>query len=346
MDKKLILNAEELKPSRDDFEVTGVFNPAITRYKDGYVMIARVAETPINTNPSKHLVAFYDDFNELIVKEIPKDSTEYDFSDLRIIRNETDSFLTSISHFRVAYSEDKDNFDLNGARIIKPEVPYEAYGIEDPRITEIDGHYYITYTAVSPYGINGALMRTEDFETFERLGNIFHADNKDCVLFPDKIGGRFVALHRPSGTDFAPLDIWTASSCDLIGWGDHRVIRKARVPYEKSERVGGGAVPIRTERGWLVIYHSANSNRQYHLAAMLLDKDDVTRVLMRSKKPLVNPEESFETEGFINDVVFTCGAIENGSSLDIYYGACDKSIARCTMQMEEIWNNMEGVDYE
>lgn len=346
MDKKLIIDVDDIQPSRKDFQVLGVFNPAITRYKDGYIMIARVAETPINKDDSRHLVVYYDDSNRLQVKEISKEDSAYDFSDLRVIRNSTESYLTSISHFRVAYSEDKDCFDFNEAEILKPSTPYEAYGIEDPRITAIGDSYYITYTAVSPFGINSALMRTKDFKGFERLGNIFHADNKDCVLFPKKVNDRFMALHRPSGTDFAPLDIWSASSCDLIGWGDHKVIKNARITYTESERVGGGAVPILTDKGWLVIYHSANSAKQYHLAAMVLDKEDVTKVLMRSKEPLLYPEKSYETEGFVNDVVFTCGVIENPSSLDIYYGACDKHIARCTMQMEEIWNNMEGVEHE
>jgi predicted GH43/DUF377 family glycosyl hydrolase len=224
-----------------------------------------------------------------------------------------------------------------------PNNLYEEYGIEDPRITKIGEDYYVTYAAVSRHGITVRLLVTKDFQTFEEKGNIFHSDNKDCVLFPDKINGKYFCLHRPSYSQFGRPDIWTAESDNLSDWGNHKIMCEARVPYAVSARVGAGAPPFLSNEGWIEIYHSADDANRYHLAALLLDKNDPNKVLKRSKQPLVEPTEPFEQKGFMNDVVFTCGLIEEEAGIQIYYGACDESIGRCFVAYQDLFNNLEAV---
>ncbi len=343
MEKQLIIEASSIKPTRPDFEVIGVFNPAITKYRNEYIMMARVAERVKQTDDNFILIPHYSHNEGICIHKLPKNSPDFDYSDRRIIKNCNDSFLTSVSHLRIFKSVDGINFDLENGIIIFPDNIYEEYGIEDPRITKLDDAFYVTFTAVSSNGINVRLMKTTDFVTFKRMGNIFHSDNKDCVIFPQKINGKYFALHRPSISQFGKLDIWTATSENLSDWGNHQIMPGARVEYQESIRVGAGAVPFLTDKGFVVIYHSANKHHNYHLCAMLLDKDDPNIVLKKSTKPLIKPTEQYEMSGFVNNVVFTCGLINKDKDVYVYYGVCDENIAMCHLTMQEIWNNL-GVD--
>ena len=344
MEKKLILEPSMLKPTRSDFEVIGVFNPAITKYQDHFIMIARVAERAIQSDPDHYLLPHYEHDKGVCIRKVPRDSNDYDYSDCRLVKNHEATYLTSVSHLRIMKSVDGIAFDLDNAIILFPDNIYEEYGIEDPRITKIGDTYYITFTAVSSNGINVRLIKTTDFLSFKRLGNIFHSDNKDCVIFPEKINGKYFALHRPSISQFGRLDIWTAQSENLTDWGNHQVLMDARIDYQESIRVGGGAVPVLTDKGWLVIYHSADKKHRYHLTAMLLDLDDPQKVLMRSEKPLIEPTEAYEKIGFVNDVVFTCGLVQENNEVLVYYGACDERVALCKLSLPEIYLNLREVN--
>ncbi|MDY0345653.1 MAG: glycoside hydrolase family 130 protein [Bacilli bacterium] len=341
MEKKLIIRRSELKPSRKELSVLGVFNPAVIKIGNETIMLARVAEIARSDDRKYFTVATYAD-RHIKYTKIDRFDSRYDFADARVIRNHQQNYLTSISHFRLAKSDDGINFVFTNTRIM-PETEYESYGIEDPHITEIEGNYYITYSAISEHGINVALMVTKDFFTFERLGIILPFDNKDCVIFPKKINNHYYLYHRPSKSDFAQLDMWTAESNNLLHWGNHRIVQQARPSYEDCARVGAGAVPFLTERGWIVIYHAADEKHRYHLAALLVDKENPNKILMRSKKPLIAPTEDYEKNGFFNDVVFTCGLTRNDNDVTIYYGVCDENIAMCKMSLEEIYMNMEEV---
>ncbi len=342
MNKRLLIDYKDIKPSCKDLEVIGIFNPSVIKFNGEVIMIARVAEKVKQKKENTHyLVPSYKENKGLMVIEVPK-SKEYDYTDVRVIRNHKKNYLTSMSHFRILRSTDGINFTFNNEYIM-PNNIYEEYGIEDPRITKIGKTYYITYTAVSSCGMNVALIKTNDFIKFERLGNIFHSDNKDCVIFPEKINGKYFALHRPNISQFGKLDIWTAESSNLIDWGNHKIMLKARVNYTDSSRVGAGAVPLLTERGWLVIYHSADHNNRYHLTAMVLSKDNPNKIIMKSKRPLLEPTEVYEKEGFFQNVVFTCGLLADKDFLDIYYGVCDDSIAYAKLSWKQLWENLEEV---
>lgn len=344
MEKRLIIRCSDLRASRKDLRVLGVFNPAVIKKGEETIMLVRVAEASICNDKAVFRVPTWHK-NKFKFIEVNRHDTNFDFSDARVIRNHEQNYLTSISHFRVARSLDGVNFIFDNTRVM-PENDYESYGIEDPRITEIGDLYYITYSAISEHGINVGLMLTKDFVTFTRRGIILPFDNKDCVIFPKKINGNYYAFHRPSKSDFGQLDMWTSESPDLLHWGNHLVVSEARPAYQKSARVGAGAVPFLTERGWLAIYHAADNEHHYHLAALLLDKNNPTHVLMRSRKPLLSPEEDFEKNGFFGNVVFTCGVTNDKDVITIYYGVCDENIAMCKMPLNDIFANMEVVNDE
>ena len=342
MFKKKITDHSAIKPSDDRLEVIGAFNPAVIR-TDGYTyMILRVAERAKQTDKDKFLVPVYDAAEGLKIVGVPK-SDGYDFSDARVIRKGDEFYLTSISHFRVGKSKDGVNFDFSDGVCIFPKTEYEEYGIEDARITAIDGEFYITYTAVNRNGTYVALMTTKDLVDFERKGVLFSRDDKDCVIFPEKIGGKYYAMHRPATEENEKLDIFIAESEDMTSWTNDGALEGARLEFFDCVRLGAGAVPIGTDEGYLAVYHGADQKDRYVLAAMLLDQNDPRKVLARSKKPLVEPTEDFEKHGFMNDVVFTCGLTEEGDELMIYYGVCDLDVAVASVSLSEIRDNMEAL---
>ncbi|KKK60329.1 hypothetical protein LCGC14_3025440, partial [marine sediment metagenome] len=168
--------------------------------------------------------------------------------------------LTGRSVFALGRSENGIHFKIEDEPVMQPceeegcFKEYERKGIEDPRITKIGEVYYIMYTAVSAYGPLLAIAKTEDFKKFERVGLVSQPDNKDGVLFPEKINGSYVKLDRPH-SDISPWAVWVSFSPDMIHWGQSKVIFQP-VPYHWDEmKIGPGATPIKTAQGWLNIYH-------------------------------------------------------------------------------------------
>jgi predicted GH43/DUF377 family glycosyl hydrolase len=255
------------------------------------------------------------------------------------------TWLTSISHLRVARSADGIHFEIEPSPALAPAAEQEAFGVEDARITLIDGTYWINYTAVSPHGIATALASTRDFRTFERHGVIFPPDNRDVTIFPERIDGRYLALHRPMPTGIGTPAIWAASSPDLIAWGGHRLVAAARAGCWDDVKVGGGAVPFRVRVDgrdhWLAIYHGVTgSPPRYSLGALLLDGRDPARVVARSRTPILAPEAAYEREGFFGGVVFTCGALADGELVRIYYGAADGVTAVADLSLGAILSTL------
>jgi predicted GH43/DUF377 family glycosyl hydrolase len=220
---------------------------------------------------------------------------------------------------------------------------YEEYGIEDPRITKMDDVYYITYTCYSRYAPCVGLARTRDFHTFERMGIIALPQNKDVVLFPEKVGGRYARLDRPSivvGKCEVSGDIWLSYSPDLLHWGDPRPVMRPRPGRWDSKKIGAGAPPIKTERGWLEIYHGVRktgSGVLYRLGAVLLDLEDPSRVVGRTAGHILSPTTTEDFLGDVMNVVFTCGVIlEDDGELKVYYGAADQVMCLATASMDDL----------
>jgi predicted GH43/DUF377 family glycosyl hydrolase len=338
-----IIRPEDVKPSQAGFEVIGVFNAGAARLGDNVVLLLRVAERPVNDDPAVVLTALYEiSQRKLVRKKFSVSDPEVDFSDPRLIKTTAGTYLTSISHFRLARSKDGIHFDIEEAPAICPETAHETFGVEDPRITVIDGTYYIDYVAVSALGVTTCLVSTQDFRSFRRHGVIFCPDNKDVALFPEKIGDRFYALHRPVSPLFGKQDIWLAESPDLMGWGNHRHLFGPRVQFWDEAKVGAGAVPLKVEQGWLEVYHGVDRDNRYCLGAVLLDGDEPWKVLARSTEPIFEPETRYECAGFFGNVVFTCGLLHEGDTLKLYYGAADTTICYAELSLQEIVRSLQS----
>jgi beta-1,2-mannobiose phosphorylase / 1,2-beta-oligomannan phosphorylase len=329
-----------VRPSLPELEVVGVFNPAVTRHDGDVVALLRVAES-LREVPSGEVAATTFNDGRLEVHSWQRDAKDVDASDPRVIMEEGRTWLTSLSHLRVARSKDGVRFDVEPTPALFPANAYEEFGIEDPRITSIGATYWINYTAVSRLGIATALASTRDFRTFERHGIIFPPPNRDVTIFPERIDGRYVALHRPMPTGIGEQAIWIASSADLKAWGDHRFVAGARSGYWDDAKIGGGAVPFRVRAGnadaWLAIYHGVTqSSTAYSLGALLLDARDPSRVIARSREPILKPEAAYERQGFFGGVVFTCGALVDGDVVRVYYGAADGVTAVADLSLQHI----------
>jgi len=335
-----------VRPSRPDLEVVGVFNPGVTRHESDVLLLLRVAEAPLRSPTGAVAAPVYDAVSgRLEVRRWPVGTGGLDVSDPRVVVVDGRTWLTSISHLRVARSTDGIHFEVEPAPALSPATEFESFGIEDPRITLIDGTYWINYTAVSPYGIATALASTRDFRTFERHGIIFPPPNRDVAIFPESIGGRYAALHRPMPEGVGEPAIWIGWSADLKAWGDHRVVASARPDHWDDGKVGGGAVPLRVRAGghdaWLAVYHGVTrAPIEYSLGALLLDGCDPGRVIARSREPILRPETTYEREGFFGGVVFTCGLLAEGDRVRVYYGAADGVTAVADLSLDAILNGL------
>lgn len=341
-----ILTPAMVRPSRSDLEVVGVFNPAVTRYEKDVLLLLRVAEAPLRHSAAEVAApTFNASSGGLEVQRWAVDTEGLDVSDPRMVVFDGRTWLTSLSHFRVARSTDGIHFDVEPAPAMSPATELECFGIEDPRITLLDGTYWINYTAVSPHGIATALASTRDFRTFERHGIVFSPPNRDVTIFPEQIGGRYAALHRPMPEGLGEPAIWLGWSSDLTAWGDHRPVAGARHGSWDDAKVGGGAVPFRVRAGaqhaWLAVYHGVSrSPLEYSLGTLLLDARDPARVIARSRYPILKPEAAHEREGFFGGVVFTCGLLAEGDRVRIYYGAADGVTAVADLSLDEILRSL------
>ncbi len=333
-----LITPAHVTPSRPGFEVIGAFNAGVTRFGDEIILLLRVAERPVSNDPHIAQAPYYTPDGELVLKTFDRGNPDYDFSDPRKISHHQtgELYLTSISHLRLARSTDGLHFTIDAQPWLTPATRYEAFGIEDARITFIDDRYTVNYTAVSSYGIATALVTTRDFTTVERHGIIFAPSNRDVALFPHKIGGHYVCYHRPMPGFFGSMNIWIASSPDLLRWGDHQVVLESRPGGWEGGRVGGGAPPLWTEQGWLSIYHAADPHDRYCLGAFLTPHDEPGRVIRQALQPIFWPEAPYETQGFFPNVVFSCGALLDGDRLRVYYGASDESIGLAEASVDDV----------
>ena len=216
---------------------------------------------------------------------------------------------------------------------------YEAFGVEDPRISCIDGMYYITYSAYSKHGVRIGLAKTTDFSSIERISLITEADYRNVVIFPEKINGRYVRLDRPHSA-ISPWAIWISYSKDLIYWGESELIMMP-VPYHWDEmKIGPGATPIKTDHGWLSIYHGVFPTMDgaiYRLGVALHDLKDPAKIIGVGDSWILQPEDPWEVTGYVHNVVFTCGAIaEPDGSVKIYWGGADSVMCVGTARIDDL----------
>lgn len=322
------------------FEVIGTFNPAATRLNGETLLLIRVAKRPVG-QPADEVWAPVYDVNQGDYTFLKFRRDEVDDDDPRVILKDGKQYLTSISELYVARIDTEGHLEIEQTPFMTPVDIYEEYGLEDPRITLIDDTYYITYTACSRHGLSVRLASTKDFRTVKRVGLILPPNNKDCVLFPEKLNDKYILLHRPSVAGVPSPEIWISTSPDLLHWGDHRFLAAADKGWEHN-RIGSGAPPIRTSEGWLLFYHGADDHSTYYLGAMLLDLEEPWRSIGRTTEPLMSPQAPYEEEGFFSGVVFATGVVTDDDTLNIYYGAADSTTCHVTCQLTDLLNTMQA----
>ena len=272
-----------------------------------------------------------------------------------------------ISRIGYASSTDGYSFARSNHIALEPTQDYEQYGIEDPRMVEIDNQVYITYVILSAYVTDGAIVEastalatTTDFLKYTRLGVITTkgSNNKDVVLFPEKMSqqqqrssvlsssssnntdgtGKYFFLHRPSGWIGSKYgvnkpSIWLGEGNALTNFEKHTLLLKPEEDWEEL-KVGAGPPPIKTRTGWLVIYHGVNRDKVYRAGAALLDLRDPSKIIGRTKTPILEPKEPYEKFGDVSSVVFPTGAcVVDNDKLFVYYGGADRVCCLATADL-------------
>ena len=335
-----LLRPSDLKPGIDGMEIVSLLNPGVFKFKNKIWLLLRVAERPKQVE-NKISFPVYNEKGEIEILSFDKDDPQLNASDPRVINYKGKDYLTTLSYLRLVYSDDGIHFHEDEKYPpIFGKGNLETFGIEDCRVATTAEGFNLTFTAVSEFGVGVGLIRTNDWINYTREGMIFSPHNKDCAIFEEKINDTYYALHRPSSPELGGNYIWIAQSPDLIHWGNHKCIATSRPGMWDSARVGAGAAPIKTDKGWLEIYHGANSDHRYCLGALLLDIDDPSKVLARSIYPIMEPIESYETTGFFGNVVFTNGHYVEEDNLVIYYGASDEVICGAKFSISEILSTL------
>ena len=345
-----LIVAADVPPSNPAYRVRGAFNPAACRFGEETLLLLRVAED-VPAAPGRiavPLVRFEDGRGFADVLDVGLSGPGVIPRDTRGVCVDGVEYLSTLSHLRLARSTDGVRFTVEPEPFLFPATPAERFGVEDARITPLpndapgqDGGgvtYWINFTVVSGDGWCTALASTTDFRTVTRHGVIFPPANKDVSLFPQRCGtgdkAKWWALHRPNNEGFGKASVWTATSPDLLHWGDHRCVLRPRpgVEYEGT-KIGGGPPCLLTAEGWIQVYHGKSATGAYALFAALLDRHDPSVVLARGAEPFLTPEAEYERTGFFPNVVFANGlthdppdadgALPADAAVHLYYGACD-----------------------
>ncbi len=324
-----------------EFEALFKTSPIITRYPDPVLTKDDVpydSSLTFNAGVIKHngkyIMLFRNDYG----------ATEEDYKEGRYFEGTN-----------LGYAESEDGIHFK----VSPEPAFELKNEEfsrayDPRITYLDGRFYICFAADSEHGIRGGICVTDDFKNFEIL-HLSVPDNRNMVLFPEKIGGKYVRLERPmpvysrGGKD--RFDIWLSESPDLVYWGNSKLVLACEdVPF-CNDKIGPAAPPLKTDKGWLCIFHSVDRDdsrgingweqwgwtKRYVIGIMLLDLEDPSKVIGMSKVPLMVPEGKHELEGgFRNNALFPCAMFEENGMVKIYYSAGDMVIRLAEAKLSDL----------
>ncbi len=282
-----------------------------------------------------------------------------------------------IIRFGLATSEDGVNFTrVSDQPAFGPSLDGEDSGcIEDPRIVKFDDYFYVTYafrpTAPGRYWefghdevvtedmgpnapkfinsnmANTGLAITKDFKKWRRLGRITDSniDDRDVIIFPEKVNGKFAMLHRPKewiGEEYGTMRpaIWLRFSDDMLVWNEPSHLLMNGIEGTWEEKIGGSTPPIKTDKGWFMLYHGVENGGlgYYRVGAVMLDLEDPTKVIARTKDYIMEPEHDYEIDGFYKGCVFPTGNVVVDGTLYVYYGGADRFIGVATAHFEELVN--------
>ncbi len=239
-----------------------------------------------------------------------------------------------INNLGYAVSQDGLNFNRLEKPILANDVEQELRGPEDPRIVKIGATFYMMYT-----GYGGrfdedwriCLASSQNLINWQRHGVMLDEPNKDASLFPEKIKGQYVMLHR------RPPNIWLAYSDDLKHWHNHTLVMEIRPDSAwESKKIGIGGPPVKVAGGWLLIYHGVSQDNRYSLGIALLDLKEPSKVIARQAEPILEAELDWEINGYVPNVVFSCGQAIIDAEIYVYYGGADTVIGVASLKMGDI----------
>lgn len=253
---------------------------------------------------------------------------------------------TGIPHIYLGRSSDALNWCFEPEKIPfidengEPFMPIYAY---DPRLVRIEDTYYVMWCQ-DAYGPTIGIAATKDFKTFTRLENPYLPFNRNAVLFPRRVNGKYLMLSRPSDSGHTPFgDIYLSESPDMEYWGHHRHVMGRSDNWWENLKIGGGAAPIETDEGWLLLYHGVVNTCNgyvYSIGAAILDIDEPSKVLHRCDSYILTPEEWYEERGFVPNVCFPCAALCDAESgrIAVYYGCADSYIGVAFTTADELYS--------
>ncbi|MDE1848850.1 MAG: hypothetical protein KGH55_02360 [Nanoarchaeota archaeon] len=366
----LLVSPSDVKPTSNKFSVIGTFNPGAARLSNGNIVLyVRVAEKLKNeaSEDEKHYYAprcvgekackiHFDRFK----REEAQSKSDSDI----VFKDETKRLLF-ISHFRRVIL-DKGGFSVKSIDR-KPSFTGLStngeLGVEDPRIVKIGEKYAMTYVSLSRQGnVSTSLALSKDCLNWERMGTIFSEQNKDTALFPEKIKDNYYIFNRPEGGfEFTPPHIWIAASKDMVGWGRNKPLKLSRKGKWDYERVGAGPPPIKTDKGWLLLYHGVINYRtrpfrkmfgtegnhfSYEIGAALFDLKNPRKLLARAPSPILAPTKKYEKEGFVNNVLFPTGLLRDVNDEDkllVFSGGADTVVSVKKISLQDVLDSLEAV---
>lgn len=299
----------------------GIKNAPIWRYNENPI---------IDRNPTDNVARI---FNSAVIA--------YDDHFIGVFRGEQ---INGIPYIYMGRSDDGIHWDFEKDKIPfvnedgESFMPVYAY---DPRLVKVEDIYYVIWCQ-DFYGAAIGIAKTTDFKTFTRIENPFLPFNRNAVLFPRKIDGKFMMLSRPSDSGHTPFgDIFLSESPDMVYWGKHRHVMSKGNEWWQSLKIGGGAAPIELEDGWLMFYHGVSGTCNgfvYSIGGAILDKENPSIVKYRCENFLLTPEAWYEERGFVPNVVFPCATLTDQESgrIAIYYGAADSYVGLAFTTVDDI----------
>jgi len=358
-EKKVLLEPRDLFPSSSKFEILGVFNPGAVRLANGdIVLYVRIWEKLIKTEDKKYYYAprmIGRKTFKVVIDKFKKESAKSK-SNLDIIFKDGTKRITFISYFKRVIL-DRSGFNIK--LIDKNPSFYGLYndgefGVEDPRITKIEKGYIMTYVSLSKeQNISTSLAISRDCKNWKRRGIIFGEQDKDVVIFPRKVKEKYVAFDRPeSNFQFSLPHIWIAYSSNLESWGD---LKPVGCVYKKGgicTRNGAGPPPIKTDKGWLLIYHAVeekeeNNKRvsEYIVGAALFNLKNPEKIISATGKPLLLPLKEEVMVFDAKRIIFPTGAIfdENKKDLLIFSGESDKITTVSKVSLRDILKALKRI---
>ncbi len=367
----VLITPKDIRPNKN-FEVIGTFNPAAVRLPNKDIMLyVRVTEKLTKNESSRFYFAprcggkkkcrlEMDKFKKKNVSA--KTDADIQFPD-------GTKRLLFISHFRRVVL-DPTGFRVKSIDKSPSFTGFEAnaeLGVEDPRIVKLGKKYFMTYVSLSRQGnVSTDIASSDDCIAWKREGRIFPEINKDVVLFPEKIKGKYYVINRPeSGFEFTMPHMWIAESKDLEYWGENNPLRLSKKGAWDFGRVGAGAPPLKTKRGWLLLYHGVVERKEnadlfhqmfgmtkqtsvYSVGAALLDPKNPRKLIAKSPRPIISPTKEYEKEGTGTEdknVVFPTGMImdRNGKDVLVFCGGQDTVTTVKKIALKDIMDCMDSI---